>query len=201
VVRARLSEGDAAFFADRLRLVALPYSYDELEQITAELLAKIKAANWGVGWGLGRSCERGAIRLSLELYSDCTPRVVDEATAFLAQYGDRAVLSLREYGPSQPTALPSDGLRARGVRGYVIAPATSRCLRDGHVRVKLRAGTATVVDSVAIRAHGRTQVLTSGARHRTLAVKVGRRSTSLRISLRLRDGRRVTQTLTYRRCG
>jgi hypothetical protein len=192
-----LTPDAVAFMDSKLRLVATKYSAAELQAVQAQVPAIAAETGWNLGASIGCT-PTGDWGLEVTRYAvKETPEVVAETEAKFAQFGDKVHLSYCDCVPqagAAPAELPAATAPPKPVAirvgDYVTRPTTSRCIRGGTLTVKAKAGSK----SVRLRAGKRHA---SGKRAR-LALK--QRSTRVTVTVTLKDGRKASQTLTFRRC-
>lgn len=192
-----------AYLGERLTVVTTPYSEAQLRaaqnQISATLLGPFVT---GVGIGCNFS---DAVRLQVSIGPDETLEIAAQAQALLAPFGDMvrivygigpavAMVGTVESLPSASNPSPKDTARSPRVRSYVTLPVASRCVRGTSIGFRTRGD----AKSVTLSAGKRRATATSGKRAR-LALRS--RATKVKVTVKLRDGRTATETVTYRRCG
>jgi hypothetical protein len=183
---------DAAYLAGTLHVYAQLYGYAELRGIQDAISDQVDDLDLGVGMTIGVGCEDGedAWRVRVELFNDSTPEIAERVRELIAPYCDRVRLVFSAGGPPELTA-------ARFTpRKFVRFPRPGRCVRHAKVRIRLRGG--------ARRHVRRVTVTVAGHRHRVgrrgFVVRLRRKVTRVRITVRLRSGEPVRRTYTFRRC-
>jgi hypothetical protein len=190
----RYAGDDLADLVRMLYVYAQLYPEGELRAIQDELTDQLLALDLGVGWTLGVGCEydgADAWRLVVELFNDSTPEIVTRVQELIAPHGDRVRLVVRDTGPPE---INDDS--ALTPRAFVRFARAGRCTRRATVRIRLR-GRA--------RQHVRRVTVTvAGHKHRVgrrgLTVRLNRKVTRVRVTVRLRSGQALRKTYTFRRC-
>lgn len=129
-IDAQYEPGDAAYLKERLLVDAELYPEVELRAIQAEIVKRVMP---DFGMSAAAGCTRSDnLRVEVELFSDSTEAQRAEVAAVVAEYGDRALLHINEFGPpvlwSGPGSTPI----------FVVDFVRRRC-RDGlELRVRNR---------------------------------------------------------------
>ena len=146
LIDARYDGADAQMLRERFAVSEQPYGQPELRRIQDELTAEAIERRWGVGWGSGVSCEHtDAWRVYLELYSDATPEIVEEARRLAEPYGDKVrVVHHPDVGPPM---VQSFAAPARG-------PKLAQLVRPRGCKVVLRRSARALVRSLKVRRRG-----------------------------------------------
>jgi hypothetical protein len=198
---ARLAPDDVTFLDSTLGLHAVPYSQAELTVVQAAVTTIMQSTHTISTAGI--SCGASdAFRVEVGIGDPETPELRAQVEALLAPYGDKVVITYGVgwavpaigYVPSAAGTLPP-AVKPPRVRDYVSVPRTSRCVKGRTISVK-----------AARRADLRSVAVASGARHasakpgRRAKLKLLKRKTRITVTVSLKDGRKGTQALTYRRC-
>jgi hypothetical protein len=197
----RFTPDQVAYLDQHLTLLPTPYSHAELRAVASQLAGLVGGdlfSHAAIGCRLS-----DAVRVELAIAPEGTPEVIARVQAAIAPFGD---LVRVVYGAGFPHALagtvpiPSPGTppapRPVSVSAYATLPKPSRCVRGKAISVK--AASSSELVSISLAAGARRASAKPGKRAR-LALK--RRTTSVKVTVTLRDGRTATQTVTYRRCG
>lgn len=204
-VDAHYSGEDARLLREHLRVVSQPYGEPELRAIQSELAAEL--AGWGVGWVLGPRCEHSdAYRLELWLFDNSTDAVVAAARALTARWGDRVLVIRMPGGPPRPLGrLPPiveapPLARPRNRTRLADLLVGRSCVRDRKAVLRVRRSARGRIERVTVTAGGRRSVFRDARLSRALRVPLGRRTRTVRIAVRLRDGTTVSAKQRPRSC-
>ncbi len=104
LIDAEFAADDAAYLKSKLDVYAELYSDAELQPIVNAIFARLPR---GVGASGGVSCKHSPYRRAeIELYKDSTAEQRTEVAAIVAEYGDRALLHISEFGPPALKSMP-----------------------------------------------------------------------------------------------
>lgn len=203
----RFSAEQVTYLDERLTLLPTPYSWAELTAVERQVPGLLPP---GLLSSMGISCDASdAVRLEIMIGPAGTPDVVAQVQAALGRFGDMVYVSYDHGFPTHPVGqVPAPPLApapapaparipaaAPRIAEYVTVPRTGRCVRGRAVGVSVKK--RADVRSVTLAAGKRRVTARSGKRAR-LALK--QRSTRVTVTVKLRDGRAATKTLTYTRC-
>jgi len=198
--------GDLAYLGERLHVDPQPYGEAELRATQAQATADMMAANLGVFWrvGHGLCVYTDTIRVVLQLYDDSTPEIVERVRAIVAPQGDRVLVVVLPHGPPRPAiALPiapgPTPAPAISVQRYVSTANAKRCIRGAVAKIAMRRG-QTGVRSLSVKAGGRRRTISGARLRKPIEVRLTRARTPVEMTVKLRDGRTGTRSVTFTRC-
>ena len=201
---------DLAELTDRLHVDPQPYSDDELRATADAITGSVIAEHLPAAVGYGLCSLSDARRVEVELYSDATPEIVDRVTALLAPFGDQVRLVVHPYGPPVPDSVPGDvepplvlphsQLQGITFAKYVRMPLAGRCVHATQVRVSARA-MRPAARTLAVKVGRRTRTIRGARLRKPLVVALHAKRTRVAVTVRLADGRTATRSPTYVRCG
>ena len=212
---ARFTPDDVAFLDSRLHLDPQLYGEPQLKAAQAAITADLSAAGIDAGWSVFFGlCELSdAIRVTVELYQDSTPEIVERVRALLVPYGDIVRLGVSSGGPFVVTQLPLTGMPIPAVnplpgqagpvtvRRYVSWARASRCVRGSQINIAVRRDQLAGAGLLTVRANGRRRTIGGARLRKPISVALTRRRTSVVVSVKLRTGQRGERTVTFTRCG
>jgi hypothetical protein len=166
LIDARLGPDDAQFVRERLGVVAMPYSADDLDAVQKALSEEFQPQWPGDLVSIGVGCQSGEMRVELDLHVEAPPETVARVEQAAARWGDRAVVYRVNYRAMANGGLLSQPLpsfaRVRCSRGrLLVAPRGARrlVLRKGGRRIDVRRTTRVrwrgTVDVEAVLRDGR----------------------------------------------
>ena len=210
-VDVHYSGEDAQLLRERLHVVSQPYGEPELRAIQKELADELVRANWGVGWALSVSCTHSdAFRVELELFNASSDSQFEEARRLAARWGDRVIVVRLPWGPPHPDIglmpprRPPIGPAppTRPGRHLELADllAGRPCARDEKAVLRVRRSARARIERLTVTARGRRTVFRGRRLSRPLRVQLARRTRTIRIAVRLRDGVTVSGKRRLRTC-
>ena len=180
LIAAHFAPDDARHVSDRLGVVAMPYTSDELEAVQQALVDELTP--WPrdlISIGSGSCGSDGVRRVEVSLHVEAPPETVARVEQAVARWGDRAVVVRVAY-------------RAFATPGLMVTPpapsyARVRCGRDGRLRV-----TPVGARRLVLRRNGRRVDVRGTTRVRLRG--------TVDVVAVLPDGRRVRERLRLPSC-
>jgi spore coat-associated protein N len=100
-----------------------------------------------------------------------------------------------------PTPTPTTPAPAVGIADQLGLPPAKRCVKSGKLKLKLKAPAGTKIVSATVAVNGRTKARLKGRKtSRPINLKKLRKTTRLKLTVRLSNGRTFKVSRTYRAC-
>ena len=100
-----------------------------------------------------------------------------------------------------PTPAPATPATPVAIADQLGLPAATRCVKGGRLKLKLKAPAGTRIVSATVAVNGKTKArLKSKKVRRPVSLKKLRKTTKLKLTVRLSDGTTHKVTRTYRAC-
>jgi hypothetical protein len=210
-LRTRFSTEDVAYLDSTLHVEPQPYSSATLQQTQDEILRQLVAANLGVGWSAWVGCQLSdAFRVEVSMYTDSSPEVIARVREIVAPFGDLVRLEVSAglpprpaadvgLGPLAPPAPPKPVPEPLRLSDYLSIKSPGSCARAATVRIVPHHAAQQSINLVTVTMGARRQRF-GPSRMGAIKIRLAPGRTRLTVAIRLRDGSRAAQTLTYTRC-